>query len=269
MAVLKSLVFVFLCVTNLSFAKQQIVIFGDDHYAPYSYLQADGQPGGIYPKLLQAVFQLMPDYDVQIELVPWERAMRALEQGTVFAVFPPYLYPSSVRPFIGHYSSPLLTEYVALFCREDILISNNLEWPVDFYGLTIGITKGYGMGGETFHNAVASRKIWLTETQSNWHSLMMLSDDRIDCLIQERLSILEELQTLKEQGTWQGKAVLEVKLLDKHTAHLAFTARHWPGYTYYDHFTTQFEQALSQLIAAGELEQWLQNEPALGLFDDK
>lgn len=253
MIVLKSLAFMLLCFSSVSFAKQHVIIFGDDHHAPYSYLKTDGQLGGIYPSLLQAVFQLMPDFAVKIELVPWERALGALEAGEVFAVFPPYLYETNVRPYIGHYSSPLLTEYVALFCREDVLTPNRVNWPEDFYGLSIGLTQGYGMGGAAFHTAVSSGKMRLTETQSNWHSLMMLSDDRIDCLIQERLSILDELKKLKAQGAWLGKGVNEVKLLDKHTAHLAFTSRHWPEYSYYDHFIAQFEHALSQLIVSGEL----------------
>lgn len=269
MIVLKSLAFMLLCFCSITFAKQHVVIFGDDHYAPYSYLKADGQPGGIYPKLLQAIFQLMPDFEVQIELVPWERALRALEKGEIFAVFPPYLYSSNVRPFIGHFSSPLLTEYIALFCREEVMTTNRVKWPVDFYGLTIGLTQGYAMGGEAFHSAVSSRKIWLTETQSNWHSLMMLSDDRIDCLIQERLSTLDELQKMKAQGAWHGKPIIKVKLLDKHSAHLAFTARHWPGYPYYDLFIHQFEQALLQLASSGELKQLLPNGPAQELLHAK
>lgn len=256
MYLFKNLVLITLCFCSACFAKEKVIIFGDDNYAPYSYLRPDGQAGGIYPKILEAVFQLMPDFEVQIELVPWGRAMRALEQGEVFAVFPPYFYPESVRPFIGHYSSTLLTEYVSLFCREAIAAQNKPHWPSDYFGLTIGITQGYGMGGEDFYKTVASDRILLTETQSNWHSLMMLSDNRIDCIIQERLSILEQLLKLEAQASWHGQPIHEVQRLAKHTAHLAFAARHWQAYPYYDHFITQFEQALLELRTSGELKQW-------------
>ncbi|WP_053005931.1 type 2 periplasmic-binding domain-containing protein [Kiloniella spongiae] len=55
-----------------SSAAQKVVIFGDDGYAPFSYLE-DNQPKGIYVNILNHVFTKLDGYDVTFQMLPWKR----------------------------------------------------------------------------------------------------------------------------------------------------------------------------------------------------
>ena len=222
-------------------ARQPVVIFGDADYPPYSYLNAAGEPSGIYVELLRPIFDQMTDYAIEIQLVPWERALAALEAGEVLAIFPPYFYPASVRPYIGHYSVPIYEEEVVLFCRRNLFTSHPRRWPDDFFGRVIGINQGFAFGGEAFWLAVQRGEVQLSEAETNWQNLMMLMDQRIDCYMNDRLSIEHQLAHMVNEGEWQGGLPQEVRVIEQHTGHLAFTLAHWPAYPYYHDFIALFD----------------------------
>lgn len=236
-------------------ASTSVLVFGDDAYPPYSYLNDEGVPSGIYVDLLQHVFAKMDDYEVAIELVPWERALTALSAGEVFAVFPPYFYPDNVRPYIGAYSVPLYEESVAVFCRNDVLNVRRSRWPEDFYGLSIGMNQGFAFGGDAFWLAVEQGDVLLSEAQSNWHNLLMLMDDRIDCYVNDRLSILRQLQKMHDGGDWRGELPEEVLIIERHTGHLAYSLADVARYPFYDHFMAVFDQLFLQVEESGVLDE--------------
>ena len=77
--------------TTMASAAEKVVVYGDDSYPPYTYLDAaTKKPMGIYVEILQAVFAKMVDYEVTIELVPWKNALNKVETGSGLAMFPPY-----------------------------------------------------------------------------------------------------------------------------------------------------------------------------------
>ena len=48
--------------SNAVFAAEKVVVYGDDSYPPYTYLDATTKkPMGIYVEILQAAFAKMPD----------------------------------------------------------------------------------------------------------------------------------------------------------------------------------------------------------------
>ena len=49
-----------------------LVIYGDDDYPPYSYVE-NGQLKGIYTQIVREAVQAMPQYAVQLRPVPWKR----------------------------------------------------------------------------------------------------------------------------------------------------------------------------------------------------
>ena len=48
------------------FAKTNVVIYGDDSYPPYSYVDS-GRMTGIYTVVLERIFSKMPEYNVTIK----------------------------------------------------------------------------------------------------------------------------------------------------------------------------------------------------------
>ena len=109
-------------------AKQQMTIYGDGNYPPYSY-EEDGQPKGIYVEILKSAFSKMTDYDVTINMVPWTRGLLYVKNGDVAALFPPY-YVEERDPWML-FSEPILEEQVVIFGKSKNL-KGKTKWPEDF-----------------------------------------------------------------------------------------------------------------------------------------
>ena len=61
-------------------APTPVVIYGDDDYPPYSYVE-NGQLKGIYTQIVREAVQAMPQYAVQLRPVPWKRGLLMLQTG--------------------------------------------------------------------------------------------------------------------------------------------------------------------------------------------
>ena len=101
---------------NKAHAVTQVEIIADDNYPPFSYRKGFHSVG-LYPQILNAVFAKMPKYQVIIRPLPWRRGLAMMQEGTGFAIFPPYYFPDK-RPYLSDYSPPLLEEQVTLFCSR-------------------------------------------------------------------------------------------------------------------------------------------------------
>ena len=75
--------------TTSVFSQIDVTVYGDDSYPPYSYVE-NGKLTGIYTAILKKVFSQMPDYNVSIHSIPWKRGLAEIEQGKIFALYPPY-----------------------------------------------------------------------------------------------------------------------------------------------------------------------------------
>lgn len=182
--------------TTLIFATN-VTIVGDNGYPPYSFKEGDLNKG-IYTEVLKKAFSKMKEFNVQIELLPWKRAINEVKEGTEFAVYPPYYHPEK-RPFIEPYSEPILEEEVIVLCNKKIDKSKK-QWPEDFYNLKVGTNSGFNVGGNKFHEAVKSGKIIKEEANDNKTNLKKLLNGRIDCYINDKNAILYSIKLLKEEG---------------------------------------------------------------------
>ena len=59
-----------------------IRVGGGDNYAPYHFLDDNGEPAGFDVDLAKAVAQVM-DIDMEIDLGPWKRQRGGLESGGI------------------------------------------------------------------------------------------------------------------------------------------------------------------------------------------
>ena len=63
-----------------SLSKQEVLVYGDINYPPYSF-EDEGQPKGIYVDILRSAFAKMRDYDVTIKMIPWKRGLEYIKKG--------------------------------------------------------------------------------------------------------------------------------------------------------------------------------------------
>lgn len=178
-----------------------------------------------------------------------------LETGEGFALFPPYFYADK-RLFISPYSDPILDEEVVVYCRDDSIQDRNLQqWPDDYLGLTVGVNQSFALGGNQFWQEVNKGTIKLIEAKGNRNNVLNLYKKRIDCYVNDRLSILWEIKLLTSEGIIKPdwKVVLG-NSISSEQGYLGFTKISPDKFPYKSEFILQFNQALKQLKADGTLD---------------
>lgn len=241
---------------NSAFAynpKVNVTIYGDDAYPPYSYVQK-GEIKGIYVDILAAAFTRMPHYSVTIEPLPWKRGLKMLQVGEGFALFPPYYY-SDRRSYISPYSEPILKEEVVVMCRPETIVNRRTQnWPADYHDLTIGVNESYALGGNAFWQAIAQGDMLIKEAKSNRASMTNLYKHRIDCYMNDRLSILWELKLMKDEGMIEQDwtPVIATSVSSEH-GYLGYTHDPNNRFQFKEDFVLQFNQALKEIKTDGTM----------------
>ncbi|GLQ31557.1 substrate-binding periplasmic protein [Litoribrevibacter albus] len=232
-------------------AQTQVSIYGDDAYPPYSF-KDKGKMTGIYTVVLQEIFQQMPEYRVSIEGYPWKRGLKEIEQGKIFALYPPYKRVKE-RPYM-EYEEPILDEQLVVFCHEKVLSTPRTKWPDDYYGLTIGNNSGFAAGGDAFWQAVKRGDIKVEETKGTSKNLLKLIAGRIDCYMNDGLSIQWELKALQNQGKYNGLSVKKGAVISSEQGFLGF-ATDGSKFPYKDTFKEKFHAVLNQMKSSGRVQQ--------------
>ncbi len=181
---------------GIGFAKQKVIVVGDTSYPPYSYLE-DGQPKGIYVDILKSAFSRMPDYEVEIKMLPWKNGMNSVKTGKHVAIFPPYFTEERVPWML--FSEPILKEEVVVFGKAEKL-AGKTQWPKDFYGNKFGLNQGFNpssMGGDKFANAVKAGKVKLEAVGNNDQNLKKRKAGRIDFYLNDKMIDTSKFSSIK------------------------------------------------------------------------
>lgn len=172
----------FLC---LPVKAQDLVIVGDAYHPPYAYLE-DNHVKGIYADIIRETIALMPDYTPKIELYPWKRALKRVQQNDAHALFPPYYFPDK-RPYLSLYSDPILVEEAVVFCNKHAFAKQNLDipihsqWETELSVMRFVVSRGVQMGGDKFWQNVKKGVIKVIEVEGPKAALNMLARGRADC----------------------------------------------------------------------------------------
>jgi len=235
-------------IVSASYAVQDVVIYGDDSYPPYSFLDKDSKsPKGIYVDILNKAFLKMPDYNVKISMIPWKRGINYVKTGKGVAIFPPY-YSEERVPWMN-YSEPLLAEKVIVFSTEKIL-KGKQKWPDDFFGLRGGINLGFSvisMGGKSFADAIKAGKITLDEAKSNDVCLKKLSMGRIHFYLNDQLIDISMYPNIVRSNI----------VTNKNHGYLGFT-RKLEQYPYIPELKQKFDEIIKKMKSDGDIEQIIQ-----------
>jgi len=248
----------FLAVQGTALAQTPIsvTVLCDASYPPYSYAE-NGEAKGLYSDILRAAFARMPGYRISIRPVPWPRGLAAVEKGTAFALFPPYYRPVE-RPWMD-YSRPILEESVVAFVRSELAQQRAIEdFPAAYAGLRVGLNRGFNIiAAPDYKRMLAAGQVQQSYASDNRTNLLQLKRQRIDVYINDRLSILWELQRMREQGLLANSAgvdwLIEGPTLSSEHGHLGYTRANSEAYPYKQDFMQRLDQALLGLEADGSI----------------
>jgi len=233
-----------------------VTIYGDAGYPPYSWSR-DGKSAGLYYEIVKTAVGRMQGYKVDIQPVPWKRGMSMLENGSAFALFPPY-FNTHDEPFTWPYSLPLYQEHVVAVCRKDVVAKKGkMTWPEDFYGMRIGNNAGFIVGGVEFDRAVREGKIHMEEARDNQANLVKLGLKRLDCYINDRISIEWTKKSLKRDGLYDegGKhaVLVEAVVIGMEQGFLGYTDRDKGRFPFKTDFVKKFDAIIYQMHRQGEI----------------
>lgn len=194
-------VILFLCLiaTNL-FSKPLHIVAGD--FPPYVYKEGD-QVKGFNVELLKEIFKRM-NLDFYIEIYPWARALRMIEQGSAEAMFP--LFKTEERLIFTDYSAPFTTEDTALFVMKNRAIEFGQSLD-ELSGYTFGRVRGYSSGYK-LDKLIKDGSIRVEKANDSKSNLMKLLHGRIDILIEARYVALYELKKANQLDNVEMLAIV-------------------------------------------------------------
>ena len=231
-----------------------VTIYADAGYPPYSFVEA-GEAAGIYTRIMRQAFARMPKYQVTIEPVPWKRGLAFIESGRGLAIYPPYYRPQE-RPWMRPYSEPVLEETLVVMCRDEVLAQPRPVWPDDYFGLVVGSNSGYLGVGDKFRAAVTRGKVAYEEAGTSQQNIMKLLAGRIDCYVNDRLSILWEYNRLRLRGGLANDhsgALREGTVISSEHGFLGFTATDGGRFSFKEQFLAEFNAVIRKMRSSGEI----------------
>lgn len=231
-------------------ATQQVVLYGDENYPPYSYLQ-NGRFTGIDVDILRrASTKLSPSYQLKLLPTPWKRGLALLENGTAFGLFPPRL--KRERTYIDQYSSAILRESVVVFCNRAVMHTPRSNFPADYAGLTIGINAGFLLSDRLIQ--AANRGIvQLEPAKDNDANLKKMAMHRIDCYASDRLAALFSAKRLGTQLAVDERVPQVAAKLSEEETYVGYSARNSPPFK--ADFIEKLNAVLAEMKANGEIDQ--------------
>jgi polar amino acid transport system substrate-binding protein len=232
----------------MSHAVEKVTLYGDEDYAPYSFVE-NGEFKGMYVDLLKKAAQrLAPEYEIDLVPRPWTRALLELQRGTSFALFPPGL--KKERPYIEPYSIPLYRETVVLFCNDDVMKTSRRKFPDDFNGLHIGVNAGFLLS-ERLMSAAQSGSVQLEPAKGNESNLKKLALKRVDCYASDRGAALYSAKRLRPYLDALGFKMHEAIELSGENTYIAYSMYNNPQFK--ADFVQRMNEAIATLKKNGEI----------------
>ncbi|WP_237361903.1 substrate-binding periplasmic protein [Vibrio marisflavi] len=233
-----------------AYSQINVIVYGDDSYPPYSYTE-NGKISGVYTEILKRVFAKMPEYNVEIHSIPWKRGLAKIENGEIFALYPPYKR-SKQRPFM-EYDGPILNEKLVVVCLKPVLETPRPNWPLDYIGLKIGGNSGFSSGGDQFYDLVEKNQIELDEVKGTESNILKLISGRIDCYMNDAISIQWELNKLQLSGQYDGESIVQGAVISSEHGYLGI-ASDGREFSFKEDFKQQYLGVLKAMKKSGEIE---------------
>lgn len=167
-------------------ATDQVVTLVGDPWPPYLLGELGGQAtGGIGIELLQAIFERLEGVRLSTPMVPWNRALREVEQGSKDGIG--ILIKTAQREQYLAYTDEVFRSYNRIWYAADKFPSD-FQWQqyADLEGYVIGIIRGHNYG-EPLDSMISSGTLKTAAVSSARQLFAMLERGRIELAIADRL----------------------------------------------------------------------------------
>lgn len=236
------------CLATTLHAGEKVTLYGDENYAPYSFVEG-GRFRGMYVDILEkAAERLKPAYDITLQPVPWKRGLADLEFGSAFALFPPGL--KRERTYIDRYSVAIYRETVAVFCNDAVMAQPRKTFPDDFAGLTVGVNLGFLLSDRLMQAAKAGT-VKLESAKNNDANLKKLAGHRIDCFASDRAAARYAARQLGAYFASTGFKLQEAVELSGEDTFIGYSVKSQPAYR--ADFIAKMDAALEAMKRNGQL----------------
>lgn len=222
-------------------AVQKIVIGAETQAPPFSYLDENQQLKGITVEIIASIYNQHPQYQVQLEPLPFIRCLSDVQAGLIDGCFHTPITRQNQHSFKWSRQAVASDNVVFLMPASS---SKTYTQHSDLYQLNVGAVLGY-IYPPAFEDD-ANIKKFLVSTDGNL--LKMLANERIDIApIFERLAAIE----LKQQPalTKQLKRVGEMSVLNMYIAFNKDKA-------YLDDFIKNFDSEFEQIKKTSQWRVW-------------
>ncbi|MEA2028153.1 MAG: transporter substrate-binding domain-containing protein [Campylobacterota bacterium] len=223
----------FLFITPL-LSQIPIAIYTANDYRPYSYVE-HGIIKGIHVDILKSIFSKMRDYRLVLKAINWGDGLKKIEKSEILILSDAFYRPKK-RPYIIDYSDAFAFQLPAIYCNKKIDIAdvNNINWNQEFRGTKIVKQKGGSVtSSKYFYEAIEQGVIEIIEHDRNNQNLQDLINKKVDCYINEDLSIQGEVMQKRREYRDQNRSTQEldvirkVAILSKEGIHLAFSKKYF------------------------------------------
>jgi polar amino acid transport system substrate-binding protein len=180
--------------------EQEVNIYVDDAYQPFSYRDEKGEARGVYIDILRTAFARMEGYKVNLIPVPWQRGKLMMKQGKGVGLAAAFLHGHD-WPYLYPYSLPFYTETIIAICGHEVLKHPRPDWPDDYIGLRISNVAGFdGWGGKAFRRLVEKGMIHYEEVNGSTQNIKKLIKGRVDCIMMEKTAFKIEIKRMLASG---------------------------------------------------------------------
>jgi polar amino acid transport system substrate-binding protein len=179
--------------------------------------------------------------DIQIEFLPWPRALLQARQGEAVALISVWF--DSERTDYLHYPTPLYTNYMKFYHNSAKPIRFTELEQLSKTPLRLGVVRGY-----SYPQAIKALPFEWIEVSTDLESLKMLALGRVDLVICEQM--VAEYLLSKELSDYSAQLSSTGPVVEARPMYLAFAKAH-PDSEVMQH---KFEQGLLQLKQQHRLE---------------
>ena len=165
-------------IITASAEERQVTLTGDP-WPPY----VEGElgtmaTGGIAVWLVERIFERIVDVTPTFPLVPWERALREVEAGTMDGIVILAKTPERERYMV--YTEPLMTSRNLVWYTEE-RFPEGFQWSSveDFSGHLVGVVRGYDYGAD-IDNAIVDGTLSVVAVNDTERLFTMLARGRLD-----------------------------------------------------------------------------------------
>jgi len=162
----------------------------DEANPPFMYADTAGKAAGVYPVLLQAIFERM-GMTAEVAPYPWKRALELSEKGEVAVGG---IYKNEKRLQIYDYSDALYSEKMLIYVQKGK--GFKFATPDDLKGKQVGVLTGWSYG-DAFDQAKEKGVFTVQDVASDADNFEKLALGRVDCVVAVEASgtkIIQEKQ---------------------------------------------------------------------------